>query len=209
MINAFQEIVSFDGENFNDHLAEITLFTIFEPVFEDYQDPVFCKKVVLFIVYANSVDSSKIGVGTDRRRELNKIFKDLEIPAKGPHPFDPDMGERNFYDEIVLMINPAVVTAIERWLQHKDNRQLEYLFTLKNAYVQHQSAALRDIRKANNEVDYDQKFKCIEYMMKLKKMIADAESELQQNDPKLKQAYEEVRQAKVKAPVTGPADYTY
>jgi hypothetical protein len=209
MINAFQEITSFEGENFNDHLAEITLFTIFEPVFTEYMDPAFCKKVVLYIVYANSVDSSKIGVGNDRRRELNKIFKDLDIPSKGPHPFDPDMGERNFYDEIVLMMNPAVVSSLERWLQHKDNQQLEYLFTLKNAYVQHQSAALRDIRKASSEIDYDQKFKCIEYMMKLKKMIADAESELQQNNPKLKQAYEEFRQAKQKAPTTGPADYTW
>jgi hypothetical protein len=209
MINAFQEITSFEGENFNDYLAEITLFTIFEPVFAEYMDPVFCKKVVLYIVYANSVDSSKIGVGNDRRRELNKIFKDLEIPPNGPHPFDPDMGERDFYTEIVLMTNSSVVTSIERWLQHKDNRQLEYLFTLQNAYVQHQSASLKDIRKASGEIDYDQKFKCIEYMMKLKKMIADAESELQQNDPKLKQAYEEVKTAKQKIKTLGPEAYAH
>lgn len=161
-----------------------------------------CAKIIKFIAYGNSIESNKISVGGDRRKELYKIFRDLEIPQEGVDPIWPDI-KRNYYDEVVILGNAAVAESIIRWLQHKDNRQLEFLFTLQNAYVQHQAASLKDIRKSSGEVDFDQKFKCIGYMMDLKNKIKDAESELQQNDPKLKEAYEEVKQAKQKAPTMG------
>jgi hypothetical protein len=109
-----------------------------------------------------------------------------------------------------MLNNMAIVKASQNWMRAQDSRQLEYLLTLQELYVQQQTAALQPLKKADGiNIDYDQKQKCMEHMTDLKKMIVDAESELQQNNPKLKQAYEEVRQARQKAPTTGPADYAW
>lgn len=203
MINSFQEVSTLSGDDFRDHLGKISLDHIFDPVFKEYAyDPPLCMKIVKYIAYGNSIESNKISVGGDRRKELYKIFRDLEIQNSGTEPLFPDI-QRNYYDEIVLLGNDAIVESIIRWLKHKDNRQLEFLFTLQNAYVQQQAASLKEIKKSSGEVDYDQKFKCIGYMMDLKNKIKDAESELQQNDPKLKEAYEEVKQSRAKFPSMG------
>lgn len=209
MINSFQEITIFSGDDFRDHLGQISLESIFDPVMKEYNyDPAFCVKVIKFIAYSNSIESNKISVGGDRRKELHKIFRDLDMPHNGVDPAFFNV-ERNYYEEIVMLGNDSVVESIIRWLKHKDNRQLEFLFTLQNAYVQHQAASLKEIRKSSGEVDYDQKYKCIGYMMELKKKIKDAEAELQQHDPKLKEAYEEVKQAAQKSQSTGVEKFAW
>lgn len=208
MINSFQEVALFSGEDFKEHLERTTLIHIFEPVLNEYIDFDLCAKIIKYIAFANSLESPKISVGGDRRKELHSIFRDMEIPTDIVDPRMPTI-KRQLYGEIVLLENDAIIESTNRWLRYKDNRQLEYLFTLQNAYVQHQAAALKDIRKSSGETDYDQKFKCIGYMKELKKQIADAESELQQNDEKLKEAYEEVKIAKKKVPSTGPEAHAW
>lgn len=209
MINSFQEITIFDGSDFRDHLGKVNLDHIFDPVLKEYvYDPGLCVRIIKYIAFSNSIESNKISVGGDRRKELHKIFRDLEFPQEGVDPLFPNI-KRAYYDEVVLMGNESVVESIIRWLKHKDNRQLEFLFTLQNAYVQQQAAALKEIKKSSGEVDYDQKYKCIGYMMDLKLKIKDAESELQQNDPKLKEAYEDVKQAKKTNSTTGVENYAF
>lgn len=209
MINSFQEITIFDGSDFKDHLGKINLDHIFDPVLKEYvYDPALCVRIIKYIAFSNSIESNKISVGGDRRKELHKIFRDLEFPQEGIDPLFPNI-KRAYYDEVVLMGNESVVESIIRWLKHKDNRQLEFLFTLQNAYVQQQAAALKEIKKSSGEVDYDQKYKCVGYMMDLKLKIKDAEAELQQNDPKLKEAYEEVKQAKQRITTTGPENFSW
>lgn len=209
MINSFQEISIFSGDDFRDHLGRISLDHIFDPLLKEYgYDPALCVKIIKYIAFGNSIESDKISVGGDRRKELHKIFRYLDIPNEGVDPKFLSI-KRNYYEEIVLLSNDSVAESIIRWLKHKDNRQIEFLFTLQNAYVQQQAASLKEIRKSSGEVDYDQKFKCIGYMMDLKNKIKDAESELQQNDPKLKAAYEELKQAKQKAPVMGVENHAW
>lgn len=203
MINSFQEITTYSGFDYKDYLGQISLLHIFESIFKEYEDIELCAKIIRYIAYTHSIESNKISVGGDRRKELYRVFKEMGIPDEEPNAEYP----RNYYEEIVLLKNEAIVKSIQLWLQHKDNRQLEYLFTLQNAYVQQQSAALKDIRKSTGEIDYDQKYKCIGYMMELKKMIKDAESELQQNNPKLKEAYEEIKQSAVKSNTIGVEHY--
>lgn len=191
MVDLFTEVIKFEGVNFVDHLERLGIYFVFETVMESdyFDDNVLKIKVCQYVAYGHSIESRRITMGGDRRKELSDIFKFLGIDSK-------------FYDSIVLMKNPAVVKSIQRWLDKKDSRQIEFLFTLNNAYVQQQAGSLADLKKSDLiNTDYDQKFKCIEHMTDLKKMIKDAESELQQSDPKLKEAYQDVKKAASKVTV--------
>lgn len=186
MINPYQALTTHTGFDFEDYLERLNLLRIFMPIFEEFQDKEDRKNIVLYIVFTHSIESTKLTVGGDRRKEINSIFKGLGLSDK-------------LYEEIVLMKSSSVVRSAQLWMEFKDNRQIEYLFTLQNAYVQQQAAALSNIKKATFEIDYDQKMRCIEHMTELRKMIKDAESELQQNDSRLKEAYEEVRKSNKKS----------
>lgn len=197
MINLYQEITQFDGVNFHDHLKRIGAFDIFEPIFTSrfFDDNIVQIKSCQYIAYTHSSESPKLSVGGDRRKMLNAVFKSLGVGDE-------------FYQALVCLEHPAIVESIKKWMDKKDDRQLEFLFTLQNAYVQQQKASLEMLKKSDLiTIDYDQKMKCIEHMVELKKMIKDAESELQQNDPKLKQAYEEVKNAAKKSQTLGVENF--
>jgi hypothetical protein len=183
MINLYSEIVDYDGVNFQNHLERIGAMIVFEPIIKEYEDNLLQVKVAKYIAFTHSIESPKLSVGGDRRKEVAAVFKELSI-------------EDEYYQDLILLKNKNVLKSVQLWMEKKDNRQFEYLLTLQNAYVQQQTASLDMLRKGDTlNIDYDQKFKCIEYMTDLKKMIKDAESELQQNDPKLKEAQKEVRKA--------------
>lgn len=188
MVNLFSEIVNFDGVNFQDHLKRLNVFHVFDAVFTSklFADNYLQIKVIQYIVYTHSLDSQKLSLGGDRRKECAKIFKDLEIPD-------------DYYEFIVMLGSKDVLDCVQAWMKHQDNKQIEYLFTLQTAYIQQQKASLEMLKKSDGiTVDYDQKMECIRHMTELKKMVKDAESELQQNDVKLKEAYQEVKKAGAK-----------
>lgn len=197
MISLFSEVVNFDGVNFQDEMTRVNAFYIFEPLFTStiLTDNYLHIKIAKYIAYAYSMESGKISIGSDRRKELNGIFKNLEI-------------EDEHYSGVVLLKNAQVLKSVQLWMDKQDSRQAEFLFTLQSAYVQQQTASLDSLKKSDGmNIDYDQKFKCIGYMLELKKMIKDAESELQQNDPKLKEAYAEVKMASKKTNTLGVEHY--
>lgn len=194
MINSYFEVVNSNDDDFGDYLSRINLFRIFESIFEEYEEMELCKKIILYIAYSHTLESSKISVGGDRRKECHQIFKDLKIPDE-------------HYDDVVLLKGDAILKAVQLWMRNQDSRQIEYLFTLQNAYVQQQAAALKDIRKSTGEIDFDQKQRCIEHMTELKKMIKDAESELQQNHEKLKEAYQDIKKATKVKNTIGPESF--
>lgn len=194
MINPFFEIVNHSGFDFKEYLEALNLLSIFEPVFLEYTDMEVAVKIVKYIAYSHSLESNKLTVGGDRRKELNTIFKDLKIKDE-------------YYDDCVLLKNRAVIKSVQLWMQKQDNKQIEYLFTLQNAYVQQQTASLEPLKKTDGvSIDYNQKMDCIEHMTQLKKMIRDAESELQQNHEKLKEAYNEVKKSSKRNTIS-PVDY--
>lgn len=194
MINSYFELVNSNDDDFEDYLSRINLYRIFESIFQEYDEMELCKKIILYIGHTHTLESNKISVGGDRRKECYQIFKDLKIPE-------------DHYDDVVLLKGTPILKAVQLWMQYQDSRQIEYLFTLQNAYAQQQAAALKDIPRSGGGVDYDQKQRCIEHMTELKKMIKDAESELQQNHDKLKEAYNEVKKnTKVKNTI-GPESF--
>jgi hypothetical protein len=196
MISLFQEIISFDGVNFQDHCKRIGVSYIFDPIFTStvYDDNELHIKIAKYIALTHSIESQKLTMSGDRRKEIHAVFKELGI--KDEH-----------YEGVVLLKNRDVLKSVQLWMEKQDSRQIEYLFTLQNAYVQQQTASLADLRKADGtNVDYDQKMRCIENITELKKMIKDAQSELQQSDPKMKESYNDVKKAAAKFTV-GPETY--
>jgi hypothetical protein len=188
MISLFNEIVNYDGVNFQDHCERIGVSYIFEPIFTStvYDDNELHIKIAKYIALTHSIESHKLTMSGDRRKEIHAVFKEFGI-------------DDEHYNGIVLLKDRDVVKSVQLWMSKQDNRQAEYLFTLQNAYVQQQTAALDNLKKPDGiSTDYDQKMRCIEHMTELKKMIKDAESELQQNDPKMKAAHQEVKRAAAK-----------
>lgn len=180
MINAFNEIIKCE-EDFSQLLDKYPFLRIFEPVIIEFPDNY--SSIIKYIAYAFSIESNKITLQGDRRKETTSIFKELKI-------------KEEFYTDIILLQNRELLKSVQQWVKFQDSAQLEYLFTLKESYVQQQSAAVSPLKKSDGiSIDYDQKQKCIEHMSELRLMIKDAESELKQNDPKLKEAYKEVYSA--------------
>lgn len=195
MINSYFSVVNCKDENFEDYLNVINLLRIFEPIFNEYEDKPLCKQIVMYIAYTHTLESNKISVGGDRRKECHQVFKDLII-------------DEEYYEDLVLLKSDAVVKSVQMWMRYQDSNQIEYLFTLKNAYVQQQAAALNSLPKSTGiGIDFDQKQRCIEHMTELKKMIKDAESELQQNHEKLKEAYQDVKKATKIKNTVGPESF--
>lgn len=188
MTSPFHDIVNYNDAYFEDYLEKLSLFFIFEPVFTQYPDKAIAKLVIKFICLCFSIESPKISVGGDRRTEKANLFKELFGELK-----IDDEQKQNLYEDLVYLKNVEVIEAAKRWMKYKDNRQLEYLMTLHEQYVQQQQASLSPIRKATGEIDWSVKMNCVENMTKLKLMIKDAEAELQQNDEKLKEAYRETK----------------
>lgn len=196
MFSVYHEIVSSQSDNIFYLLAKLGKDVIFDDLTAAYEGDELLKKAVKFIVYCYSIDSDRISLGSDRRKEKAAIFKMLDI--------DPAL-----YDDFVLLGEKAVVESAQKWLRDQDSVQFEFLTTLREAYVQQQAAALKPLEKASGGTDWDQKQKCIEHMASLKKMIKDAEAELKQNDPKLKEAHEEVQKASKKISTIGPENFAY
>lgn len=196
MINLFQEIISFDGVNFQDHCDRIGVLYIFEPIFTStvYDDNELHIKIAKYIALTHSIESQKLTMSGDRRKEIHAIFKELGI-------------DDEYYNGIVLLKDRDVLKSVQLWMAKQDSRQAEYLFTLQNEYVQQQTAALDNLKKSDGiNTDYDQKMRCIQHITELKTMIKDAESQLQQNDPKMKDAHQEVKRVVSKFTV-GPETY--
>jgi hypothetical protein len=191
MTHAYTELTTHEGD-FDDILDKMALIYIFKPVIEEYNDsyrydkydrPLLVRLVIKYIVHVYSVDSPKITLGADWGTSKNAIFKMLKIPS-------------DLFSDIVLLRCKAVQRSVGEWLEFQDNRQFKKLAVLQDVYVQMQSASLSDLRKGDGiAIDYDQKFKCVEYMHELSDMIDRAESTLQQNTPHLRAAWSEKKKA--------------
>jgi hypothetical protein len=196
MISPFHSIVSYEGDNWDDFLDRILLVHIFSPVIKEYKNKDTLKGAIRFIAYAYSVDSDKIILGRDWKKNKQEIFEFVLIKP-----------EKKSYEDLVLLENKAVVETIHRWVDHQNNDTFTHLQVLKDLRVEMQISALSKILKSSGEIDYDQKFRNAKYADDLKQMIKDLESELIQNNQKLKDAVKEVKVAKSKFTV-GPETFS-
>ena len=196
MISAYHSVVNYEEDNWSEYLDNILLLDIFMPVIKEYINSGTLKSVIRYIVYAYSPESDKVILGMDWLKNKQKVF---EFVLAKP--------ENSIYQDLVLLKNKAVVNTIHKWLNFLDNDTFTQLQVIKDLRVEMQISSLTEIRKASGEIDYDQKYRNASYANDLKKMIKDLESELIQNNNKLKDAIKEVKSAKNKFNV-GPETFS-
>lgn len=117
MVNSFQSIIT-QEDNFEDYLKKALLFKIFEPIIVTYSDIETAKKIIKYIAFAYSMESTKITIGGDRAKEKEEIFDELFF--QNGTKISPSI-----YEEVVLLHEMAVVKAeieFERF-KVRDNRR--------------------------------------------------------------------------------------
>lgn len=205
MINAFAEIVSYSGPEWDDFLDKRSLLEIFKPVLQRYSDNSIRKGVINYIIKAYTLESQDIVIGMEWQRNKKIIFEKCMLPY-------------DMHDELVLFENihdcdagdfedkiekdkdiTAIRHSITKWLTFQDSQTFVQLSVLKDLQIEMQISANTFIKKSSGENDYDQKFKNAKYAMDLRVLIRTVEDELIQNNEKLKEAVQEVRKGKVKS----------
>lgn len=196
MISPFHSLISYEENEWEDYLDKILLLDIFMPVIKDYQDREVLKCVIRFIAYAYSHDSDKIILGQEWKKNKQQIFEYVMVKP-----------EKTSYEDLVLLKRKSVVDSIHNWMSFQDKDTFTQLQVLKDLRVEMQVSSLTNILKSSGEVDYDQKYRNAGYASELKKMIKDLESELIQNNQRLKDAVREVKIAKSKVTI-GPESFS-
>lgn len=179
MVNAYSELISYDGFDWEDYLNRICLIDIFKDLIPLFKDKEALTQAIKFIVMCYSKDSDCVILGTDWVQNKKRIF-------------DKVLLQKEYYEDLVLLENRIIVKTIQNWLSFQDSAVYSQLIMLKDLQQEMQDSANSSIKKANLEIDYDQKFKNAKYVQELGKMIDDLEQELIQNSPKLKAATQEL-----------------
>lgn len=184
MINPFQSLITYSGDDWSEYLDSISLFEIFKDLIIKYQaNPSVLKGIIRYIVWAYSKDSDKITLGTDWTENKKRIFESAELPPMESILMDVV----NLKDDIILL-------TVKRWIDFQNDDAWKELTMLKDLRSEMQLSANSALRSGNGDsVNYDQKFKNAKYSIDLSQMIKDCESKLLQNDPRLKDAMKEVR----------------
>lgn len=182
MVSAYNEIISYDGDEWEDFFYKICLIDIFMDFIKLFKDKAVLKQAINYILFAYSKDSDCIILSMDWLENKKKIF-------------ERTMLQDVYFQDLVLLRNPIVVQTIHRWLSFQDSAVFSRLTMLKELQVEMQQSSTSKILKSSGEIDFDQKFKNACYVKDLGKMIDDLEQELLQNDSRLKDAVREVRTA--------------
>lgn len=186
MINSQQELVSYEDDQWDEFLNRLDLIYIFKPILGLSTDASVIRGIVRYIVWTYSKSSDKIIIDMEWTRNKNKIFDDTDLHLQ-------------WREMLVNLKSEALVSSIERWIEYQDEDIATQIITLKELKREMQISSISDIQKGNTEeIDYDQKFKNAEYMIKLREMIKKMEAELIQNDLRLKTATKEIRTTKSK-----------
>jgi len=185
MILAYNQIIEYEEDNWEDFFSKICLIDIFKELILKYgKDKQELRSFIRYIIWSYSKNSDKVILGDDWRENKKRIFD-----AAGFKPV------KELLDATVNLQDDVVLKTIQKWLTYQDNNVFSQLCVLKDLQQEMQLSANSPIKKSSGEIDYDQKYKNACYVGDLRKMIMDLEDELIQMTPKLKDAIKDVRQS--------------
>lgn len=185
MVNPFQALSTYSGDDWCEYLDSISLYEIFKDLIMKYKDnPSLLKGIIRYILWAYSIESDKITLGTDWVDIKKRIFEAAQLPPM-----------EDVQNDVVYLRDDVVLLTIKRWVDFQDNDTWKELMMLKDLRAEMQLSANSQLKTGNGEaVNYDQKFKNAKYSIDLAHMIKDCESKLLQNDPRFKEAAREMKQ---------------
>ena len=182
MVNAYQELISFEGDNWEDYLNKICLIDIFQDLIPLFKDKSALTQAIRFIVWTYSKQSDAVVLGDDWLMNKKRIFEKTLLP-------------KEYYSDLVLLENRIIVKVIQRWIDFQDASVWSNITAFKDLMIEMRLSANSNIKNAQQETNYDQKFRNAGYVLELEKMIKDLEQELIQKDMKLKEGISEIKQA--------------
>lgn len=195
MVNPYQALTTYEGADWKIFLEEIGLLDVFGNLLGNFNAPDSARKIIRYIVWTYSVKSERHVAGMDWENNKRGIFDFVGLPG-------------DLWEEIGLLKDPEVLRSIHRWLDWQEEPLFKHLQCLRDLKMEMQLSSVGTIRKSNNEIDYDQKFKNANYSVELDKTIAQLENQSIQNNPALKDAMKET-QFKKRSVTMGPESFSH
>lgn len=184
MINSYSEILSYSGDDWEDFLTKILLIDIFKDLLPLFKDKEALTQAIRYIVVCYSRHSEADIIGDDWLQVKKRIFDNTLLP-------------KEYFEDLVLLKNRVIIETIQRWIDFQDESVYANICSLRDLMIEMRLSSNSNLKKTDGiTTDYDQKFKNAEYVQDLQKMIKDLESELIQNDIKLKEGVRELKRAK-------------
>lgn len=186
MINSQQELIAYEGDNWEEFLTGLDLIHIFKPILGLSNNNSEIRGIIRYIVWTYSKNSDRVIIDMEWHRNKKKIFDDTDL-------------HHQWQDMLLDLKSEALISSIERWVEYQDEDVATQIAMLKDLRREMQvSSVSKIIKGSNGEIDYDQKFKNAQYVIDLREMIKKLEAELVQNDMKLKEGVKEVRTTKAR-----------
>lgn len=183
MISSYNDIINYDGNDFEDYLNMICLIDIFKDLINLFKDKKNeLKQAIKYILWTYSKQSDYVILGDDWLVNKKRIFDKTFLP-------------KEYYEDLVLLKNRIVIDTIQRWVDFQDDEVSATLFSLRDLMIEMRLSSNSNIKNAQDEINYDQKYKNANYSIELKQKIKDLESELIQNDMRLKEGVKEIKRA--------------
>jgi len=197
MINPYKALVSYDGQQrFEDHLVTMRLFDIFKPIYEAYdEDKEVCKKIVMYIAYAFSLESEFLTTYGGNWDEVSKtIFDHVEL-------------EKLYYEDVSLLQSDYVRAAAENWLKFQNEDNWTQYVHYRDLRRQMLIYSLQDLKKSSGEIDIEAKYKAAVYSKDLLVLMQQSFDQFIQNNVKLKTNVDAINRVNREKVTRTPADY--
>ncbi len=189
MVSAYQVLVKQEEEDFQEYLKKIHLFSIFEPLLEEFGDPELFKGVVRFIAWGYSMESEMLLTqGNTWSKIADDIYEKAELP-------DDKERQDGVYNSVCNLQSDNVRNCIERFLLlgNEDNWiQYTHFRDLRKQFL---ALSISGMKKNTGEIDIEAKMKAAIYSKDLLKMMEDARDGFIQNHPKLRGSVEALNKA--------------
>jgi hypothetical protein len=194
MTHPYHALIQYEGEDWPAFLENIGLLPIFKRLFIRYSKPESTRKIIRYIVYTYSANSEKLIVGMDWSNNKKQIYDYVQLPAE-------------LWPGVGLLNDPLILQTVHQWLDFQGDRVFKQLQSLKDLQLEMQLTSNGVIKKASDEVDYDQKYRNANYARELSAIIDNLELQYIQNNPLLKDAVRETKFDK-KSILTGPEHFS-
>lgn len=181
MVIPINDLIVFEEDNWEAYLKKICFWDIFEKLVEEYfNQPEVLRGIIRYIVWAYSLDSSKIALKRDWLKNKEEIFKYANLP-------------KIVYEDVVLLKSKTVLDTAKKFLTYQDEENFTNWAMINDLIVELRIAANSPIKKSSGEIDYKTKQECAESVLDLLVSKERLEQKFIQSSPKLAAAYKEVQ----------------
>lgn len=180
MIIPTNDLINYQGDDWEQYLTKLCLYDIFKDLFEAYgTDKEILTGLMRYLVWAYSADSNKIVLRQEWLANKKRIFKIASLP----NVMEPN---------VVYLKDKVILYTAKRWLTSQNEENWATYCMLNDLIMEMRVAANLPVLKSTGEIDYKTKMDCASYVIELITKKAEIEQKFIQNNEKLKEAYKEV-----------------